>query len=87
MCPHCADKGLIRVRYREDRIAVDIAICACVKGRSYRSEIGRAVVAAWYPDGQVGLLEEFDDAGDVPALVASGDVTEAGRQVRKRAKL
>lgn len=61
MCPHCQDKGLIRVAY-ESGEPFDLAICDCRKGRIYRA-MGEAVIRDRMqvgPEHQIADRERFE---------------------------
>lgn len=92
ICDLCANKGVIRIGYREPPADgyVDYGICSCHKGRKFRVPGFRIVLAERYGVAleQVNLIEELLDAEDLPGFVPAVeiDVADAGRS-RKRAKL
>jgi len=64
-CAVCGDRGLLRVAYQSGE-PLDIAVCACLAGRFYRTAgpvLVRARLAVG-PEHQVAYLEDFDDHVD-----------------------
>ncbi len=77
LCPKCANKGAILVRYR-DGGTPDLALCDCIQGaamRAFSDDEIRARFTDLRPDSRIANLEDFnDDESQLP------DVTNAGRR-------
>jgi hypothetical protein len=79
-CPHCADKGIIRLKYHGGE-PDEFAICLCSAGLAWRCDrnVGRATYPLWHvwaareqvEQARVGLVEEFFEDAELRALFPS----------------
>lgn len=76
-CPHCADKGIIRMKFHsgeEDQFA----LCLCAAGQAWRNtqNAGRTTYPLWHvwaareqvPHERIGLIEEWNDEAELAAM-------------------
>jgi hypothetical protein len=90
-CPHCADRGLVWVHYREaDPLlgqASDLVMCDCRAGQWYR-RAGEAFVREKYrlgPDQQVSDRECVEGETPSATVTVGSDFVAAGKT--QKAKL
>ena len=85
-CPHCKNRGLICVRYRNGDME-DIAICDCIAGQvwRYKGELEIRRRLSLKATQQVGYREAFDGETATPPVAANAFV--AAGKTAKRAKL
>lgn len=76
-CRHCADKGIIRVRYQGGDVD-DFALCLCDAGQAWRNERNayRDTYPLWHvwaarnqvEHARIGPIEEWHDASELRAM-------------------